>query len=33
MDLSNTTIIEGDKGIIVIDPLTSSETGKAAYDR
>ena len=32
MDLSNTTIIEGDEGIIVIDPLTCSETGKAAFD-
>ncbi|RAK85505.1 beta-lactamase domain protein [Aspergillus costaricaensis CBS 115574] len=30
LDLSNTTIIEGDEGIIVIDPLTSQETGAAA---
>lgn len=30
VDLSNTTFIEGDKGIIVIDPLTSRETGEAA---
>ncbi len=31
-DLSNMTIIEGDKGIIVIDPLVSAETAKAALD-
>lgn len=31
-DLSNTTIIEGSEGIIVIDPLTSAETGAAAND-
>ena len=31
-DLSNMTIIEGETGIIVIDPLTSKETGKAALD-
>lgn len=30
LDLSNTTIIEGNEGIIVIDPLTSMETGAAA---
>ncbi|GES66599.1 alkyl/aryl-sulfatase BDS1 [Aspergillus terreus] len=30
LDLSNTTIIEGDEGIIVTDPLTSKETGAAA---
>ncbi|OOG00221.1 hypothetical protein ASPCADRAFT_512718 [Aspergillus carbonarius ITEM 5010] len=30
LDLSNTTIIEGDQGLIVIDPLTSKETGAAA---
>lgn len=30
LDLSNTTIIEGDEGIIVIDPLTSMETAAAA---
>ncbi|MEZ0574681.1 alkyl/aryl-sulfatase [Halodesulfovibrio aestuarii] len=31
-DLSNMTIIEGDTGIIVIDPLISTETAKAALD-
>lgn len=30
LDLSNTTIIEGNEGLIVIDPLTSEETGAAA---
>lgn len=30
LDLSNTTIIEGNEGVIVIDPLTSMETGAAA---
>lgn len=30
MDLSNTTIIEGDTGVIVIDTLLSNETGAAA---
>lgn len=30
VDLSNTTIIEGNEGIIVIDPLTSMETAAAA---
>ncbi|RKL11916.1 Alkyl/aryl-sulfatase BDS1 [Fusarium oxysporum] len=30
LDLSNTTLVEGDEGIIVIDPLTSAETGAAA---
>ncbi|KAK3300284.1 beta-lactamase-like protein [Chaetomium fimeti] len=30
LDLSNTTFIEGETGIIVIDPLTSLETGAAA---
>ena len=30
LDLSNTTFIEGDDGIVVIDPLTSRETGEAA---
>ncbi|KAL9026039.1 MAG: hypothetical protein Q9196_005237 [Gyalolechia fulgens] len=30
LDLSNTTIIEGNEGIIAIDPLTSIETGTAA---
>ncbi|OAA73495.1 Beta-lactamase-like protein [Cordyceps fumosorosea ARSEF 2679] len=29
-DLSNTTFIEGDTGLIVIDPLTSAEAGAAA---
>ena len=31
-DLSNMTIIEGDTGIIVVDPLISAETAKAALD-
>jgi len=31
-DLSNMTIIEGDTGIIVVDPLISKETAKAALD-
>ncbi|WP_105609299.1 alkyl/aryl-sulfatase [Microbacterium halophytorum] len=30
MDLSNTTIIEGDEGVIVIDTLLTKETGAAA---
>ena len=30
LDLSHTTFIEGDEGVIVIDPLTSAETGAAA---
>lgn len=30
LDLSNTTFVEGADGIIVIDPLTSRETGAAA---
>ncbi|KAH8430786.1 alkyl/aryl-sulfatase [Aspergillus melleus] len=30
LDLSNTTIIEGNEGLIIIDPLTSEETGAAA---
>ncbi|WP_114854154.1 alkyl/aryl-sulfatase [Brachybacterium sp. YJGR34] len=30
MDLSNTSIIEGDEGVIVIDTLLSKETGAAA---
>ncbi|GHB51849.1 alkyl sulfatase [Streptomyces viridiviolaceus] len=30
LDLSNMTIVEGDTGIIVIDPLTSAETAAAA---
>jgi alkyl sulfatase BDS1-like metallo-beta-lactamase superfamily hydrolase len=31
-DLSNMTIVEGDSGIIIIDPLVSKETAKAALD-
>jgi alkyl sulfatase BDS1-like metallo-beta-lactamase superfamily hydrolase len=31
-DLSNMTIVEGDSGLIVIDPLTSTQTAKAALD-
>jgi linear primary-alkylsulfatase len=31
-DLSNMTIIEGDNGIIIADPLVSIETAKAALD-
>ncbi|MDP0927879.1 alkyl sulfatase dimerization domain-containing protein [Paracoccus onubensis] len=31
-DLSNMTVIEGDKGITVVDPLVSAETAKAALD-
>lgn len=31
-DLSNITFIEGDKGIIIMDPLVSEETAKAALD-
>jgi len=31
-DISNMTIVEGKKGIIVIDPLLSMETAKAALD-
>ncbi len=31
-DLSNITFIEGPKGIVVIDPLISTETAKAAMD-
>lgn len=30
LDLSNTTFVEGDKGVTIIDPLTSAETGAAA---
>lgn len=30
IDLSNMTVIEGDSGLIVIDPLTSMETARAA---
>ncbi|MFJ4657079.1 alkyl/aryl-sulfatase [Nocardia sp. NPDC088792] len=32
LDLSNMTIIEGDTGVIVIDPLISAETAKAGLD-
>ena len=31
-DISNMTIIEGDTGLIIIDPLLSEETGKAALN-
>lgn len=31
-DLANLTIIEGDSGLILIDPLLSTETAKAALD-
>ena len=31
-DLSNITFIEGNDGIIVMDPLISAETAKAALD-
>lgn len=31
-DLSNMTIIEGDSGVILIDPLTTVETSRAALD-
>ena len=32
LDIANMTIIEGDDGLIIIDPLTMSETAKAALD-
>ena len=32
LDISNMTIIEGDTGLILIDPLLSNETAKAALD-
>lgn len=32
LDLANLTIIEGDNGLILIDPLLSNETAKAALD-
>jgi alkyl sulfatase BDS1-like metallo-beta-lactamase superfamily hydrolase len=32
LDLSNMTIVEGDKGLIVIDPLITTETARAALD-
>jgi alkyl sulfatase BDS1-like metallo-beta-lactamase superfamily hydrolase len=31
-DLSNMTIVEGEKGIVVFDPMISSETAKAGMD-
>ena len=31
-DLSNMTIVEGDKGLVVIDPLISAEVAKAGMD-
>ncbi len=30
LDLSNMTFVEGDSGVIVIDPLISAETGRGA---
>ena len=32
LDLANLTIIEGDSGLILIDPLLSNETARAALD-
>lgn len=32
LDISNLTIIEGDSGLILIDPLLSNETARAALD-
>lgn len=32
LDIANLTIIEGDSGLILIDPLLSNETAKAALD-
>ncbi|WP_342625039.1 alkyl/aryl-sulfatase [Pseudomonas alkylphenolica] len=32
LDLANMTIIEGDDGLIIIDPLTTAETARAALD-
>lgn len=32
LDIANMTIIEGDTGLILIDPLLSNETAKAAFD-
>lgn len=32
LDLANMTIIEGDKGLLIIDPLMTSETARAALD-
>ena len=31
-DISNTTVIEGDRGLIVIDPLASTEVARAALE-
>jgi len=31
LDLSNVTFIEGGRGVIVLDPLISAETGRAAH--
>ncbi len=31
-DLANMTVVEGDKGRIIIDPLTTTETARAALD-
>jgi alkyl sulfatase BDS1-like metallo-beta-lactamase superfamily hydrolase len=31
-DIANVTFVKGDKGWIVIDPLTADETARAAYD-
>jgi alkyl sulfatase BDS1-like metallo-beta-lactamase superfamily hydrolase len=31
-DLANMTIIEGDSGVVLVDPLTSPETARAALD-
>jgi glyoxylase-like metal-dependent hydrolase (beta-lactamase superfamily II) len=32
LDIANMTIIEGERGLILIDPLLSNETAKAALD-
>jgi alkyl sulfatase BDS1-like metallo-beta-lactamase superfamily hydrolase len=32
MDISNLTVIEGDTGVIVVDPLISAETARAALE-
>ncbi|MFD4369878.1 alkyl/aryl-sulfatase [Rhodococcus sp. NPDC058521] len=32
LDLSNTTFVEGDEGVIVVDTLLSEETGRATLD-
>lgn len=32
LDLANMTIIEGDNGLIIVDPLTTMETARAALD-